>query len=107
MVDNRNFQILLSASYYIIADCVSDTSLVDVEKLQDIYCNNTSLIKTMANNISEMYYTIKLRERERERENYSSLSFLKCWHSCTHSVAHIYAQASPPVSLCGVQRDSH
>lgn len=64
MVDNRNFQILLSASYYIIADCVSETSVVNVEKLQDIDVGHTPLIKTMATNISEMYYTIKLRERE-------------------------------------------
>jgi hypothetical protein len=64
MVDNRNFQILLSASYYIIADCVSDTSVVNVEKLHDIDVGHTPLIKTMATNISEMYYTIKLRERE-------------------------------------------
>lgn len=64
MVDNRNFQILLAASYYIIADCVSENSVVDVEKLQDIDTTNTPLIKTMATNISEMYYTIKLRERE-------------------------------------------
>ena len=64
MVDNSNFQILLSSSYYIIADCVSDTSVVNVEKLQDIDVANTPLIQTMATNISEMYYTIKLRERE-------------------------------------------
>ena len=64
MVDNGNFQILLAASYYIIADCVSDNSVVDVEKLQDIDIESTPLIKTMATNISEMYYTIKLRERE-------------------------------------------
>jgi hypothetical protein len=64
MVDNRNFQMLLSASYYIIADCVSETSVVNVEKLQDIDSTSTPLIKMMATNISEMYFSIKLRDRE-------------------------------------------
>ena len=62
MVDGRCFQQLVSASYHIILDCVADNSAVDIKKLNNI--TNSPLINKMASNLAEMYYVIKLRERE-------------------------------------------
>ncbi len=62
MVDGRCFQQLLSTSYHIISDCVAENSAVDLSKLNNV--EEIQLIPKMASNLAEMYYVIKLRERE-------------------------------------------
>ena len=62
MVDGRCFQQLVSASYHILLDCVAENSAVDIKKLNNVA--EIPLIGRMASNLAEMYYLIKLRERE-------------------------------------------
>jgi hypothetical protein len=62
MVDGKCFQQLLWSSFSIISDCVAENSAVDIEKLNNV--SDTPLVGKMSSNLAEMYYVIKLRERE-------------------------------------------
>jgi hypothetical protein len=62
MVDGECFQNLIAISFHIVSDCVSENSVVDVDKLNNI--REIPLIPKMASNLAEMYYSIKTRERD-------------------------------------------
>lgn len=63
MVDHPNFQNMLAISYHIISDCISENSVIDLSKLYHIH--DIKLLPILASNLAEMYYSIKLREREK------------------------------------------
>lgn len=62
MVDGKSFQRLLAASFHLISDCVAENSAVDIAKLNDV--GDNPLVNRMGSNLAEMYFVIKLRERE-------------------------------------------
>jgi hypothetical protein len=63
MVDNINYQNLLAISYHIICDCISsENSIIDLNKLYNLH--SLIYIQNLSSNLAEMYYSIKLRDRE-------------------------------------------
>ena len=62
MVDGKYFQNLLAASYHIIVNCISDSGVVDIGKINDI--SSSRNMNHMASNLAEMFFATKLRERE-------------------------------------------
>ena len=62
MIDNIYFQDMLCYTYYFIVSCISDTAVVDLDKLAA--AKETSYIKDVTTDIAQIYMTIPRKERD-------------------------------------------
>lgn len=59
MVDQESFRNILAASYYIVSDCISDSGIVNLDKLLNF--TDTPYSNQMSVNLADMYFSSKLR----------------------------------------------
>ena len=62
MVDDYHYQNLLSSSFRHVITCISDIGCVNIDKLLDM--SSSPFTSIMATNISEMIFSMKLRDRD-------------------------------------------
>lgn len=62
MIDNADFQDMLCYTYYFIASCISDTGVVDLDKLGR--AKEAPYIKEITANLAQLYMTIPRKERD-------------------------------------------
>lgn len=62
MIDNVNFQDMLCYTYYFLVSCISDTAVVDLEKLAA--AKEASYIKDITKSLAQLYLTIPRKERD-------------------------------------------
>jgi hypothetical protein len=58
MIDQQSFRNILAAAYYILADCVSDAGVVNVDKLSNF--RESPYSRQMSVNLADMYFSPKL-----------------------------------------------
>jgi hypothetical protein len=63
MIDHFNYQNLLAISFHILSDCITENSIIDLYKLNSSL-TSMKLINNLSTNLAEMFFNIKLKERD-------------------------------------------
>ena len=61
MLDSRNFQSVLSSTFHIVSECISDSGILDVDKLCKI--EPSPALDLTSSNLAEMFYFYSAKEK--------------------------------------------
>lgn len=76
MIDHYNYQNLLAVAFHILLDCISENSIINLYQLYSLQSSsgtgtgnpgtskNTKYVQYLSINLAELYFNIKLKERD-------------------------------------------